>query len=499
MSLREKPSSDLTSSDATFKIPDRPSHNLRHHELILPPTQNLATAGGIFGLLDQNGPFALQDSMTRKQIKEWRDSLGLGERINFLTTRSRVYSALGVKSLLDVDEVFEDPVRMEEARTRANRSFAERFGIYGSDGEIANKIRNLSTKANNTRNRATQEIRGSKLFEQSNEVASADNIADLLRLRLRGADTRIKFEAELKLEGMKIAALNDQRAREESERRLVEYRIERERLNKERIERGEEKKPATGTESNFLEFQRFLDAYVLKSGKAGGDVTILVSHHNPEDFSCETVSRLPQKQVAYVMHRRAPKGTKYTPIKERVFEHEGRSIQIYSTERLKDDESSDLKLFRKRKTNPAVAVEDTIGLLAVLKDEADIEAFVLKLMQGAENANLQFEIDELEDSLSGSSYSAENAGSSTNFRALKFLATIGSMRVEFLIFDHQAYIDNLYRDGVSHEEVQARRIFESGVAKHFFPESIYGVNLENHRQFVIQQIRRDIRLGVTSR
>lgn len=457
--------------------------------------QGLARFGGSFGLLDQNGPFALREGMTRRDTIDWSTSLSLGERTDFRTARNTITQALDVTSLLHVDDIFNDPDRMEEARVRANRKFAEKFGLEGSDGEIEDKIKRFAVTADEVRNRVAQEIRGTKVFEQSNEVAGAKNIADLLQLQLRGGDIRVMFEAELKLEGMKLAAANDKREREETERRLVEYELVRARL----VREGRDPREArTGTEGSFLEFQRFLDTSVFKSDRAAGEVTMLLSHHRSDDFSCETVTRLPRKQSAFVMHRRPPKGTRYTPIKERAFEYRGRTIPIYSTPRLKETESSVIKLFRKGTTNAAGAVEDEIGLMAVLQDERDIDAFITVLMQGANEAGLTFDIDELEDSLGKSAYSAKNPGSSKDFRALKFLATIGSMKVEFLIFDHPGYIDNIYRDGVSHKEMQAKRLFESGVAEHFFPERIYpDVSHAKQQAFVISQIRREMRLGIS--
>lgn len=462
---------------------------------IVKPHDSLARVGGSFGLLNQNGPFALREGeMTRAEIVEWSNSLSLGERTDFRTARNTITQALGVNSLMEVDEIFDDPEKMEAARIRANRKFAEKFGLEGSDGEIAEIISgkkdSYAITADEVRNRVAQEIRGARLFEQSNEAAGANDIIALLRLQLRGADARVRFEAQLKLEEMKLAAADDKREREEAERRTVEFELAKIRFTRE----GRDPREArTGTEGSFYELQQFLDRYVFRSEKTGGDITMLASHHRASDFACESVTRLPQKQAAFVMQRRPPKGMRYTPIKERSFVFRGRTIPIYSTPRLKETESSIIKLFRKGTTNSAGAVEDKIGLMAVLQDERDIDAFNTVLMQGANEAELPFDIEELEDSLGNSSYSARNAGSSQDFRALKGIPTIGSIRFELLEFDHPGYIDNLYRDGVSHKEMQAKRLFESGVAEHFFPEAIYGVSHVRQQAFVLSQIRREMR------
>jgi hypothetical protein len=287
---------------------------------------------------------------------------------------------------------------------------------------------------------------------------------------------------------MMLAAGIDQRDREEAERRLVAIRMGK-------IKEAGERESDSVYDINYYQFQKFLDDFVFKSKKTGAtQSTVLSSQHGSEEFECLTVHRLPQKQAEIVRYRRPPKGAKYTEIQERTFIQAGREILVYSTPRKKDDVSTLLKLIRKGQTNPS-GVEDSIGLMAVLETKEEILAFVKRLSEAADEAGLLFHIEELEDTLDGKPYTAKTAGSSTKLRALKFIARIGGMKVEFLIFDHKGYLDNLYRDDVSHDEFAVRRFYKSGTAEFLFPgdKKLYNVNHMKQEKSLRENLRRRIR------
>ena len=72
---------------------------------------------------------------------------------------------------------------------------------------------------------------------------------------------------------------------------------------------------------------------------------------------------------------------------------------------------------------------------------------------------------------------------------LKFFARLGDARVEFIIHTNQSFLDYHYRHGVSHDEYEVRRIFDSGVAEFLFPKDIYQLDMLSIRDRQVKRSR----------
>jgi len=98
-------------------------------------------------------------------------------------------------------------------------------------------------------------------------------------------------------------------------------------------------------------------------------------------------------------------------------------------------------------------------------------------------------LEDISDTLDGGSYASGSAGSSSNTPMMKFFARLGDTRVEFIIHTNQSYLDYHYRHGVSHDEYEVRRIFDSGVAEFLFPQNIYHLGMADLRDRLVARFR----------
>ena len=148
-----------------------------------------------------------------------------------------------------------------------------------------------------------------------------------------------------------------------------------------------------------------------------------------------------------------------------------------------------LKLLRKREENPAVAVDDELGLMGVLDNLADVKAFQAHLTRSAIAANSLMVLEDISDTLTSGHYRTKNAGSSAGTRMLKFFARLGGMRVEFIVHTNESYLDYIYQRDVAHDEYECKRIFDSSAAELLFPEDIYFLDMKKVRLHQIKWLR----------
>jgi hypothetical protein len=160
--------------------------------------------------------------------------------------------------------------------------------------------------------------------------------------------------------------------------------------------------------------------------------------------------------------------------------------------RKKPPEAKVLKLLRKNEKNPAVAVDDDLGLMAVLNSEADVKIFQNHLTQSATNADSFMILEDISDSLTGGGHKGSSTGSSAKTPMLKFFARLGGMRVEFIIHTNRSWVNYMYQRDVAHDEYEVKRIFDSGVADLLFPQEIYFLNHQAVRNNMIRLFRRQI-------
>jgi hypothetical protein len=183
---------------------------------------------------------------------------------------------------------------------------------------------------------------------------------------------------------------------------------------------------------------------------------------------------------------------KLTLLKRRRFQVSNRELPIYVSIRKKPPEAKVLKLLRKNEKNPAVAVDDDLGLMAVLNSEADVKTFQNHLTQSASKADSFMILEDISDTLTSGIHKGSSTGSSTKTPMLKFFARLGGMRVEFIIHTNRSWVNYMYQRDVAHDEYEVKRIFDSGVADLLFPQEIYFLHHQTVRNNMIGLFRRQI-------
>jgi len=299
-------------------------------------------------------------------------------------------------------------------------------------------------------------------IETTNEIETMHDPVDLLLVLFdEKYHQKARFEAKRKLVLMGLAGSIDQRERE------------------------------TGIEQQFAEFLEFLNQHVWSPSLKIGDLELsyLFSKHNPDDFSCSRVCVLSAAEA----HDTQPvAGEKLTLIKRRSFLVDNREIPIYVTIRKKPPAAKVLKLLRKNEKDPATAVDDELGLMAVLNSTGDVQLFLRHLTKGAVQAGSFMTLEDISDTLTGGCYTGQATGSSNKTPMLKFFARLGGMRVEFIIHTNQSYLNYIYQRDVAHDEYEVKRIFDTGVAEFLFPSDIYRLDMKTIRQSQLARFRKQI-------
>jgi len=145
---------------------------------------------------------------------------------------------------------------------------------------------------------------------------------------------------------------------------------------------------------------------------------------------------------------------------------------------------------RKGEENPAVAVDDELGLMAVLDSAVDVKIFHRHLTQSAIKADSFMTLEEVSDTLTGGMRPPGNIGSSSLTPMFKFFARMGGMRVEFIVHTNKSYLNYMYQRDISHDEYEVKRIFDSGVADLLFPQNIYALDMKQIRNELICWFRK---------
>ncbi|MBU1725445.1 MAG: hypothetical protein KJ892_16500, partial [Gammaproteobacteria bacterium] len=372
---------------------------------------------------------------------------------------------LQIECFNEIPDLIQNPVLRAQRTERAYRLLGNLFGISGELSEIRSKIHEYM----NTADAVIGQIRNKVLatynshIEISNEIETSKNPIDLLLIIFDDRyHKKIRFEAKRKLVLMGLAGSIDQRERE------------------------------TDIENKFSAFLNFLNLHVwspqLKIGEL--EITYLSSHHDGPDFSCTQVEVI-DAEAARHLHQFA-ENEKLTLVKRRLFHDKGQEIPVYVTVRKKDSAAKVLKLLRKNEKNPAVAVDDELGLMAVLDNVSHVKRFVRHLTRAAVRAGSIMVLEDISDTLAGNHYTVTSIGSSNKTQMLKFFARMGGMRVEFIIHTNQTYLNYRYQRGASHDEYEVRRLFDSGVTEFLFPYDIYQLDMAQVREKQLQRFRKII-------
>ena len=413
-----------------------------------------------FQFISQSGPFVTLDTPlagnqfsadSRLFVKRLRQGQLFTQ---YRIIRNQIFDFLDIHSFSEINKLLTNQSQREKINKRGYKLLGNMFGIQGNEHEVISAICNYSRTADGV----IRYLKGKVLaqyasyIEMTNEVDSTSSPVDLLLIVFnRRYHKKARFEAKRKLLLMHLAGSIDQRERE------------------------------TNVESNFSDFLNFLNDNVWSSDLLIGelDVSCLLSQHDPQNFACQEVKIISLKQAAKIEKK---KGQKLTLIKRRRFKAEGQQIPIYVSIRKKPPEAKVLKLLRKGEENPAAAVDDELGLMAVLDSISDVKLFQKHLTKSAIKADSFMTLEDVSDTLTGGHYKSTNIGSSTNTPMFKFFARMGGMRVEFIIHTNKTYLNYIYQRGISHDEYEVKRIFDTGVAELLFPQDIYHLNMEEIKE-----------------
>jgi len=423
----------------------------------------------IFTAMKQNGPFAVTDDFTlgqpfSRQTRQWASQFG-GDRLlatKYRVVRAQIFDFLQIEDFAEMPGLLADPVARARRSERACILLGNQFGIAGSTSEIRSKIKEYAQTAD----AVIDLLRGKLLapyashLETSNEIETThDPVELLLRVFDERFHVKARFEAKRKLVLMNLAGSIDQRERE------------------------------TDIENKFYAFLEFLNQHVwspqLKIGQL--EKVYLLSRHDPDSFSCVEVSVIAEAERAAL--KELGEGERLTLLKRRVFEDGGRSYPVYVSVRKKDSAAKVLKLLRKNEKNPAVAVDDELGLMAVLDSVSDVKRFVRHMTRSAIKSGSLMTLEDISDTLTGGHYDSANVGSSSKTQMLKFFARMGGMRVELIIHTNQSYLNYRFQHDIAHDEYEVKRIFDSGVAEFLFPNEIYNLDMQQIRQTMLNRFR----------
>ena len=421
----------------------------------------------MFSILLQDGPFATPDNFEELLFSEVgrktvTSLIQHGEQTKYRVLRNQIFDLLDVRSYAEIRALLHNLEARKKVSVKAYQLLGNMFGIRGSAGEVVATVNNYSRTADGVIRYLKDSVLGNfkSYIEMTNEVDALSNPVDLMLLMFDDRyHKKARFEAKRKLLLMNLAGSIDQRERE------------------------------TDIESKFSEFLKFLNHYVWSpDGRIGElELSYLFSEHGKDDFSCQKCIVLNFAEAGKI-HPRL--GQKLTLVKRRRFQNDGVSLPIYVSIRKKPPEAKVLKLIRKGEENPAVAVDDELGLLGVLDSLADVKAFQAHLTRSAIAAGSFMVLEDISDSLTtAGKRRKKNAGSSEDTRMLKFFARLGGMRVEFIVHTNESWLNYIYQRGVAHDEYEVKRIFDSGAAGLLFPEDIYHLDMGLARQRQISWCR----------
>jgi hypothetical protein len=433
---------------------------------------SVLSSNSVFTSLQQNGPFAVQDNLLNAgrfslQTRQWVRRLQEDPNniAKYRAMRSQIFEFLEVESIEQIQSLITDKTLRQQRSDRALHLLGNMFGIDGNLNEIKSRVDEYARTADAVVRSLTGKILSpyASYIEATNEIEVANNPVELLLIMFNDDyHKKARFEARRKLILMTLAASIDQRERE------------------------------TDIENKFSTFLGFLNGYVwspnLKIGEL--DPVFLYSTHSREDYRCTGVTVLNPLQANLV---EPGEDEKLTLVKRRSFTVGEKKTPIYVSIRKKPPEAKVLKLLRKNEKNPAAAVDDELGLMAVLDSVSDVKAFQQHLTRSASKANSLMVLEDISDTLvEHTQYRGRAVGSSDKTSMMKFFARLGGMRVEFIIHTNQTWLNYMYQEDVAHNEYEVKRMFDTGVIELLFPLDIFHLDHLKTRDEMVQFFRKQI-------
>lgn len=419
----------------------------------------------------QNGPFTVEDSPPlahpfSKEAKEWARAIKGNAlmKTKYRAVRNQIFDFLSIATFDETLSLIHDKKARAWTTETARRLLGNMFGIPGDSKAVDRYLQDYARTADDVVNSLRAKVLApySSHIETTNEIETIHDPVDLLLILFdERYHRKARFEAKRKLVLMSLAGSIDQRGRE------------------------------TKIEKKFAGFLNFLNEFVWSPSLKIGDLDICYLHskHNVEEFRCVDVNVLSEAEALAIS---PVSGEKLTLIKRRSFNDNGREIPIYVTIRKKAPAAKVLKLLRKNEKNPATAVDDELGLMAVLNSVSDVKCFLRYLTKSAVKAESFMTLEDISDTLTEGDYAGSATGSSAKTPMLKFFARLGGMRVEFIIHTNSSYLNYMYQRDVAHDEYEVKRIFDTGVAEFLFPSDIYHLDMDRIRTTQLLRFRRGI-------
>lgn len=423
----------------------------------------------IFSTMKQDGAFAVPDDVDVSQRfsrdrRQWVRTLGQNnsEVTKYRAVRAQIFNLLDVGGFGEIAELVGNRALRAERSRRANELLGSLFHISPIPELVTYKIHEYAQTADSVIKYLQEKLLSPYAadIELSNEIETTFNPVDLLLLFFDNRfHKKVRFEAKRKLVLMNLAGTIDQKERE------------------------------TDIEGKFSDFITFLNEFVWSPRFKIGDheKVFLHSHHAPDDFACTQVEVLDAEQARAVQ---AGDHQLLTHLKRRRFNDGGQTIPVYVSVRKKSPAAKVLKLLRKNEKNPAAAVSDELGLMAVLDDRGAVRRFVKHLTRAALHSGSLLTLEDISDTLTGGYYGGTSVGSSSQTQMLKFFARLGNIRVEFIIHTNQSYLNYRFQRNIAHDEYEVRRIFDSDVAEFLFPRDLYNLDMERVKRRLLNEFRR---------
>ncbi len=432
---------------------------------------NLLNKKSIFTSMLQDGPFAVGELPPfahpfSQESKSWVRNLE-GDQLlktKYRAVRSQIFDFLGISSFDEILILIHNRKLRTKTAERSRTLLGNMFGLVNTRHDIGRYLYDYARTADDVVNSLRAKVLAPyrSHIETTNEIETTHDPVDLLLIIFdERFHRKARFEAKRKLVLMNLAGSIDQRERE------------------------------TDIETKFSNFLRFLNAHVWSPSLKIGELEIKYLHslHHSDDFSCREVTVLSEEEARALTPKQ---GEKLTLIKRRRFRSQEREVPIYVTIRKKPPAAKVLKLLRKNEKNPAVAVDDELGLMAVLNSVGDVKCFIRHLTRSAVEAGSLMTLEDISDTLTGGQYGSTAMGSSTKTPMLKFFARLGGIRVEFIIHTNRSYLNYIYQRDVAHDEYEVKRIFDTGVAEFLFPADIYRLKMDDIRTAQIRSFRKQI-------
>lgn len=369
----------------------------------------------------------------------------------------------------------------KEASDQLLFKLGEMYGIPGTIPEIETTMSEYARQANDFTDKFTESVAypGAGHLGGVNEVNAETNPLNLLLMTVdRSWAPKARFEAKRKLLLMGIVASIDRRQR------------------------------TTGLTSQFGDFGAWLGENVWSPDRLRGESegAYLISNHDPDTWACPSAFTLSQEE-GKKFHPEA--NQKVTQLLRREFiARDGTRIQGFVSSRAKDLNSKIEKMLRKRSENPATAVDDDLGLMAVFESIEDIRDFLDIAINPIQRRNgskkLPILLEEISDTLGGGEYNG-NTWSSPHIRMLKVFLRIAyqteqmqsegiirHMRPELILHTPATYAENLYMRDVGHPYYEINRRLKTRIGAMMLPGQYYEFDERQSAEYALERVRREI-------